>query len=150
MANNYIENLESRIDLNNTFQRVFPQPIDRSSIFSSLTDAQKYAKGDGTDDRKLGGSSYVGQIITVYENDKIDVYKIAPNRDLEFVSEGKGVIVAKDEYETQVISSKDNTVGNFILCSDNKTIYIVIAKNVLVKIFSVNNSNEVIFDGGEF
>ena len=43
MANNYIEKLESRLDLNNTFQRVFPQPIDRSSIFGSLTAAQKFA-----------------------------------------------------------------------------------------------------------
>ena len=64
------------------FQRTEPFPLDRSSLFGSLKDAQKYASGGG-DDRNLGATSYIGQIITVYENDEVNVYKINSNRDLE-------------------------------------------------------------------
>ena len=92
----------------------------------------------------------MGQIITVYESDNVDVYKITPNRELEYVSEGKGVMVAKNATEAQTIASKNNTIGNLILRSDNKTIHVVIAKNVLVEIFSLNNNNEIVFDGGDF
>lgn len=87
--------IKSQIDLNNTFQRLFAQPIDRSSLFSSYQDAYDYAQGDGRDTRQLGGTAYVGQIITVYENDEISVYKIIPNQrikriDIPFTSDGKG------------------------------------------------------------
>lgn len=60
------------VDLNNkldwalSFQRTGKFPLDRSSMFSSYADALDYAKQDGTDDRGLGGTSYIGQIITVY------------------------------------------------------------------------------------
>lgn len=150
MANKYIENLESKLDLNNTFQRVFPQPIDRSSIFGSLEDAQNYAKGDGTDERKLGGTSYVGQIITVYENNEIDVYKINYLRDLEPLGEGKGVIIVNNESEAKIIAAKDKSVGNLILRLDNKTMYIVIDKNVFIEMYYFNDNNEIIVDSGEF
>lgn len=91
----YTENIQSQINLNNTFQRVFAQPIDRSSLFSSYQDACDYAQGDGRDTRKLGGTAYVGQIITVYENDEISVYKITPNKtikriDIPFTSDSNG------------------------------------------------------------
>ena len=47
-------------------QRTDAFPLDRSSLFSSLEDAKLYAKGSG-DERGLGGSSYVGQSISVYD-----------------------------------------------------------------------------------
>ena len=60
-------------------------PLDRTSMFSSYDDAVLYANG-GKDSRGLSGVSYVGQIITVYENGKVDVYKIGESRNLENIS----------------------------------------------------------------
>lgn len=83
---NYVENLDKGVaNWLNPFERKGCFPLDRSSIFSSYQDALLYAKGDGTDSRKLGGTSYVGQIITVYENGKVDVYKIEENRNLSTI-----------------------------------------------------------------
>ena len=77
----YIDN-PSKLDWAMSFQRTGTFPLDRSSMFASLTDAQKYAKGDGSDSRALGGTSYVGQVISVYENDVVTVYKINADRSL--------------------------------------------------------------------
>ena len=66
----YIENVlnqTSKLDWAFPFQRTGAFPIDRSILFSSLADAEAYARGDGSDERELGGTSYVGQIISVYE-----------------------------------------------------------------------------------
>lgn len=92
MAISYIENLVSKIGLDNIFQRKNAQPLDRSSIFASYDDALKYAAYAGLskdeqklldkDSRKLGPTAYIGQIITVYEDDKVDVYKINADRTL--------------------------------------------------------------------
>lgn len=62
----------SKLDWAFPFQRTGAFPIDRSAMFSSLADAQNYALGvaegeEAKDARKLGGTSYVGQIISVYE-----------------------------------------------------------------------------------
>ena len=83
---NYIELLKSKLNLNNIFQRLNAQPLDRSSMFGSLSDAKKYAAYAGKskekqkslpeDLRQLGPTAYIGQIITVYEDNKVDVYKI--------------------------------------------------------------------------
>ena len=58
----YIDN-PSKLDWAMSFQRTGTFPLDRSSMFASLVDAQNYAKGDGSDSRALGGTSYVGQVI---------------------------------------------------------------------------------------
>lgn len=66
----YIENVlaqTSKLDWAFPFERKGQFPLDKSALFSSLEDAQKYATGSATDERKLGGTSYVGQIISVYE-----------------------------------------------------------------------------------
>lgn len=62
----YTEEFKSKLDWAMPFQRTGKFPLDRSSIFSSYEDALKYAKQDGSDSRELGGTSYVGQIITVF------------------------------------------------------------------------------------
>ena len=77
----YIDN-PSKLDWAMSFQRTGTFPLDRSSMFASLVDAQNYAKGDGSDSRDLGGTSYVGQVISVYENDVVTVYKINADRSL--------------------------------------------------------------------
>ena len=62
----YVESFGSKLDWAMPFQRTGKFPIDRTSMFSSYADALAYAKQDGTDSRKLGGTSYIGQPITVY------------------------------------------------------------------------------------
>lgn len=48
------------------FVRTGTFPLDRSSMFASYADALAYAKMDGTDSRQMGGTAYIGQIISVY------------------------------------------------------------------------------------
>ena len=64
------------------FNRTSAIPLERTQLFNSYTDASKYAKGDGTDERELGKTSYIGQILTVYENDTTKVYVINPSKTL--------------------------------------------------------------------
>ena len=71
---NYIETFKSKMDWGNVFVRTGDFPLDRSSIFSSYADAVLYAKGDGSDSRGLGKTSYIGQILSVYESGEVKVY----------------------------------------------------------------------------
>jgi len=81
---NYTEVFKSKLDWAMPFQRTGDFPLDRTDLFSSYADAVKYATGDtnNPDSRALCGTSYVGQIITVFENDTVTVYKINADRTL--------------------------------------------------------------------
>jgi hypothetical protein len=135
------------------FSRTTSIPLDRSSMFGSIEDAQKYAKGDKTnpDSRGLFSMSYVGQIITVFENDEVTVYKINSNRDLEVVG-GKGTVVVTSVEDAQSISSKENSIGQIILVTnnENKEIYMVTEINKIIKLFEIKNNDEIILDAGTF
>lgn len=72
----------NKLDWAMSFQRTGKFPLDRSSMFASYEDAAAYAKGDGSDSRQIGGTSYVGQIITVYADDVVTVYTIGADRTL--------------------------------------------------------------------
>ena len=83
------------------FRRTGAFPLDRSTLFESLADAQKYAAGKATDpdSRGLFASSYVGQVISVATNNSATVYKIKADRTLEEVGripdvDGKSIEVA--------------------------------------------------------
>lgn len=134
------------------FTRTSDIPLDRSSIFGSYEDACKYAAGDeqNPDTRNLVTASYVGQIITVYEKDEVDVYKINAKKQLEPVGQGKGVIITKDETETKEVIAKEKTIGNLILRLDIKKLYLVVAKNVIVEVFALNTNNDIVIDCGTF
>lgn len=58
-----------KIDWPGSLQRSDAFPLDRSSVFSSLADAEKYVSNlaDNPDDRKLSATSYAGQFISVYD-----------------------------------------------------------------------------------
>lgn len=64
------------------FQRTGAFPLDRTAIFASLADAKLYAT-KGADSRELSGTSYIGQIIVVYENDAVAAYIIANQKDAD-------------------------------------------------------------------
>ena len=85
-----ILNQNSKLDWAFPFQRTGAFPLDRSSLFSSITDAQNYAKGiienEGpTDERGLAGTSYVGQTVSVYDeiNNIVTLFIITPDRELK-------------------------------------------------------------------
>lgn len=81
---NYTEVFASKLDWAMPFQRTGKFPLDRTDLFESYADAVKYAAGNTADPdtRGLCGTSYVGQIITVYENSTVTVYKIKEDRTL--------------------------------------------------------------------
>lgn len=85
LGNSFTPGYSSMTSLGVVYKRLNPNPLDASSIFWSYADALKYAGGKGDDDRKLGATSYVGQIITVYENGSVNVYKIEEDRSLASV-----------------------------------------------------------------
>lgn len=84
---NYVETFATKLDWAMPFQRTGKFPLDRTDLFSTYEDAVKYAAGNTADpdSRGLCGTSYVGQIITVYENDEVTCYKIDPDRTLKEV-----------------------------------------------------------------
>lgn len=78
MAENPKNPTNARNDITRSFQRVFDFPLDRSTIFDSDADAEAYARGDGSDSRKLGKTVYLGQLISVVdkENASVKVYQV--------------------------------------------------------------------------
>lgn len=95
------------------FQRTGAFPLDRTDIFDSLEDAQKYTKGDGSDKRNLGLTSYVGQIIVVYENDTVDAYIIKiDDKGQRFLDKVGKDIDLSSYYTKTEIDTKLNTKAN--------------------------------------
>ena len=82
-----VVNQTSKLDWAFPFQRTGAFPLDRSSLFSSLDDALAYSSGVANDERKLGGTSYVGQPISVYDAaaNAVTLYIINPDRTLKEV-----------------------------------------------------------------
>lgn len=82
-----VVNQTSKLDWAFAFQRTGAFPLDRSSLFSSYEDAAAYARGDKTDERQLGGASYVGQPVSIYDADKntVSLYIIEADRSLKEV-----------------------------------------------------------------
>ena len=94
---NYIEDFNSKLDWAMPFQRTGKFPLDRSSMFDSYEDAVKYAagakdaNGNPADSRGIAGTSYIGQLIVVFENDVVTVYKINADRSIEALTSESGV-----------------------------------------------------------
>ena len=94
----YIERISIKTPQPGMYQRISAGPLDRSSMFGSYDDAVEYAKGSyiaegettakAHDSRQLAGTSYIGQVITVYENDAVAVYKIDADRSLKLLGGG--------------------------------------------------------------
>ena len=114
---NYNEIYKSQMDWQNVFVRTSNFPLDRSSIFGSYEDALKYAKGDGSDIRGLGKTSYVGQIIAVYEEGVVSVYKISGKDEMD--SDNKTVEIKERGLE-ELISRGDvnQLIADAILSDD--------------------------------
>ena len=103
---NYVELTENKLDWAMSFQRTGAFPLDRSSIFTSKADAIKYAAGNvnDPDSRGLCGTSYIGQIIAVSENENVNLYQIASDRSLKEV----GLKTVGDDVSIEVSTGDEN------------------------------------------
>ena len=115
----YVEIFGGKLDWALPFQRTNAFPLDRSTMFASYADAVKYAAGDTSDpdSRGLCGTSYVGQVITVFHEDEIATYRINASRELEemgrkLVGDGKSIAISGTEIGLLGISGA--TVGQQI------------------------------------
>ena len=95
----------SKLDWAYAFQRTGAFPLDRTSLFSSLADAEAYAKGDESDARKVGGVSYVGQPVSVYDadNNSVALYIIDADRSLKEVGSAS---LAADDSSIEIVNDK--------------------------------------------
>ena len=95
----------SKLDWAYAFQRTGAFPLDRTSLFSSLADAEAYAKGDESDTRKVGGVSYVGQPVSVYDadNNSVALYIIDADRSLKEVGSAS---LAADDSSIEIVNDK--------------------------------------------
>lgn len=103
-----VVNQTSKLDWAFAFQRTGAFPLDRSSLFSSFADAEAYARGDKSDARELGGSSYVGQPVSVYdeENNTVSLYIIDADRTLKEVGSGTAASMTADDVSITVVDGK--------------------------------------------
>lgn len=94
----------SKLDWAFAFQRTGAFPLDRSSLFSSYEDAAAYARGDKTDARELGGASYVGQPVSIYDENSntVSLYIIEADRSLKEV----GSAPLGDNYSIEIVDGK--------------------------------------------
>ena len=145
----FIDNYTGKVaNWSSPFQRTSAFPLDRSSIFGSKADAELYASGGG-DSRGLGATSYVGQIISVYENNKVSAYQIDHNKRL--VSVGSSVMLA-DNYSAAIALATADTLGQIIYVKENQTIngvshlagpYVVVGASQISKIGIIDSSESL-------
>ena len=122
--------LKNKLDWSKSFNRSFALPLDRSSMFASKADADAYARGDGSDSRSLGKTSYVGQLITVFENDVVTVYKINADRTLAPLATGG---------DAEDIRGKLMQLSSYLLSSEG----VVDQLSGAIDTLSANLSNEI-------
>ena len=122
--------LKNKLDWSKSFNRSFALPLDRSSMFASKADADAYARGDGSDSRSLGKTSYVGQLITVFENDVVTVYKINADRTLAPLATGG---------DAEDIRGKLMQLSSYLLSSEG----VVDQLSGAIDTLRVNLSNEI-------
>lgn len=96
-------------------------PLDRTQMHVSYDEAVKYAKGDASDARKLGGTAYIGQIIVVEGlNEKgkngVWTYQLVPSTqegyfaELQPIGGGNGSLAV----ETLVLAEHATEIGQII------------------------------------
>ncbi len=107
----YIEKFKSYTDWGTVIVRSNDTPLDRTSIFGSLEDAKKYAKGDGSDKNALGKTSYIGQFIAVYENGVVDIYQITEEKTLRKVTNEVDLKNTKLELSENIQLNKDRLIS---------------------------------------
>lgn len=151
----FVDNFTGKVwDWTKPFQRTGQFPLDRSAIFSSYDDAVKYAKGDAADpdSRALYATSYVGQIISVYEDGKVNVYKIEEDRSLSGIGGGA---LAEANYTDALSKATADNVGQIIYITEEEEIdgvkysagpYIVTGEGTIAKLGTTSASGDLAGD----
>lgn len=152
----FVDNFTGKVwDWTKPFQRTGQFPIDRSAIFASYEDAVKYAKGDSAnpDSRALYATSYVGQIISVYENGKVAVYKIEEDRSLAGI--GGGALTA-DNYSAAIALATADNIGQIVYVLNEEPVedgepysagpYIVAGEGVVSKLGTTTATGDLAGD----
>lgn len=150
----FVDNFTGKVwDWTKPFQRTGQFPLDRSAIFASYEDAVKYAKGDSADpdSRALYATSYVGQIISVYENGEVSVYKIEEDRSLSGIGGGNGAVTAEN-YSAAIALATEENIGQvvYVLNDESKDEveysagpYIVAGAGVISKLGTTSASGDL-------
>ena len=107
----YKEKFKSYTDWGTVIVRSNDTPLERTSIFGSLEDAKKYAKGDGKDANSLGKTSYIGQFLAVYENGVVDIYQITEEKTLRKVTNEDDLANAEAELNDKIQLNKDRLIS---------------------------------------
>lgn len=151
----FVDNFTGKVwDWTKPFQRTGQFPLDRSAIFASYEDAVKYAKGDAADpdSRALYATSYVGQIISVYEGGKVNVYKIEEDRSLAGI--GGGALEGAN-YTDAISKATADNVGQIIYITEEEEIegvtysagpYIVTGEGTIAKLGTTSASGDLAGD----
>ena len=139
------------MDWGNTFVRTGAFPLDRSSMFSSYEDAVAYAKGDGSDSRGLGRTAYVGQVISVYENGKVSVYKINEDKSLEGIGGVNSSLTSFTVVDGKIAEATEDKIGQIIYITEGSEDYpagpyIVTGDGTVAKIGTTTASGDLAGD----
>lgn len=105
MANTIEFNNDFMMSFSAWYNRVNPTPLDKSSVFMSLAEAEDYAANSPI--------AYPGQIVAVVLSDKVDVYKIN-NHTLEPLGAKNAVI---STYEDLMAQATSDNIGNVVYVS---------------------------------
>lgn len=117
MASYTESNIKSIMSWANAFSRLNADVLDRTSLWGSLEDAEKYAKGDASDpdSRGLQGTSYVGQPIVVFENDVVTEYLIQADRTLKEVGSKEDVVFKVSTFADALAKATEENIGKVIV-----------------------------------
>ena len=102
-----------KIDWPGALQRSDAFPLDRSSVFSSIEDAKKYITGEAADERKLGATSYAGQIISVLDTVEVNGKKVSQIRPylVQGIFDTDGKIIGRVLKELALASNSSTSPG---------------------------------------
>lgn len=125
------------------FQRVNPAPLDKYSVFSSLTEAEAYASSNPV--------AYAGQLVAVVTESDVKVYVI---NDGKLDTIGGGAIQVST-YSDALAAAKADNIGSIIYVSTEETIentvytagaYIVTGERVVAKLGTTSASGDIVGD----
>lgn len=106
----------------NTFKRQGSFPLDKYSKFDSLNEANEYAANNPV--------AYSGQIISVEENNNVDIYKLVKN-----INAGTGYIL------TPIDSFSDESINNIL-----SNVYETLDEKIGLWTMKLNDNNQLVLD----
>ncbi len=99
------------ISLPKAYQRADQIPIDPSTIFASLADAQEYVDGESV----YGDIAYAGQIVSVADAiDGVKVYKVDTDGKLVEIGGGSANCFSAQTYSDAVKLASNDTIGSIV------------------------------------